>query len=65
MILPRYEKREIDCIYDDDEPACMYFIPSGFIGKAILVTEDPYRGVESRLVSIQEKDRIIKRYEQN
>lgn len=53
------QKKEVEYIYDDLHPLVIYFIPSGFPDKIIMVTEDPFDGVESRLISNAEKKRIV------
>lgn len=53
------ETKEVEYIYDDEHPLAIYFLPSGFPNKTIMVTEDPFDGVESRLISDKEKKRII------
>lgn len=52
---------EIETFFDPESPEMFYFLPSGRADCVILVTEDPYFGIESRLLNKKEYDEIYGR----
>lgn len=53
---------EVEQWVDNDYPIVMFFLPSGFPGKTILVSEDPYDDCECRLIDEEEKAQIIQKF---
>lgn len=49
----------IQTAFDEEYPTSFYFIPSGFKGKTILVTEDPYEGATCRTIGDKEKEMLM------
>jgi len=49
----------IKTAFDEEYPTSFYFIPSGFKGRTILVTEDPYEGAICKTISDKEKEKLM------
>lgn len=49
----------IKTAFDEEYPTLFYFIPSGFKGKTIIVTEDPYEGATCRTIGDKEKEMLM------
>lgn len=48
----------IQTAFNEEYPISFYFIPSGFKGRMILVTEDPYEGAICKTISDSEYQKI-------
>jgi len=55
------ENKTVDFLYDWIYPESIYFLPSGFKDRVIMVSENPYEGSSSKTITKQEKEEIIQR----
>lgn len=61
LMTTTHSQIEITMICEDEDPIVFYFIPSGFRGMTIKITEDPIWGTDCILVNEEELKEILQK----